>query len=99
MSMEKFRTRIFATSNLTVQGVTDLNGTITLDGSGTISGVFTVTGRINASSGTVVLPVASGFVGSTNLSVNGAITVGGTQRLYWRQNGTTYFVSASGTIG
>jgi len=97
MAIEKFRTRIFLTSNLTV------TGSLTVSGATTNSGAQTFSGSVSAATVTVssklVAPYTTSFIGSTTLTDNGQILVGGTQRLYFKTGGTTYFINISGTIG
>lgn len=90
MAIEKFRTRLFSVSNLTV------NGNLAVTGTTAHTGATTFSGTVNLNYGTTVPTMAS----------NGAFQVthigggGGTARLYFRANGTTYAINlvANGSV-
>lgn len=107
MALEKFRARIFVTSLLTTKDLT-VTGTITNSGANTISGATTQNGTVTygtlavvnaASASGVNVPYSATAPGTTTLNANGGVMVAGTQRIYFKTGGTTYWITASGTLG
>ena len=85
--MEKFRTRIFAASDLTVTGA------LTVSGATTNSGAETMTGRLNIAGGSLVLPYSGSPTAFTTAGGIAGGSVGGAFKLYLRGAGTTYILS------
>ena len=94
MALEKFRTKVFVTSRLTVGGLSGSIGELIINGNlkGTfvLQGTLTSTSTIDATSGAVVLPYGTS---APTLATNGMISVasvGGTARLVIKAGGSTY---------
>lgn len=92
--------RLLARGDLAVAGTTGLRGAARVDGALTMAGGGTLSSAqvLDLGAGTVVLRAGAGSPATmTNGEVYLQNAAGGTSRLYYRSNGTTYFLTASGT--